>query len=135
MEKIIFAQEAIYIIALINAIWAGCLWDDKVVLKKSTINRLKRVMISLDIVITASAIFLYAIEPRFLFADWVIVIYLAIAVVTQWMAIRFLRERDEQVPEEKRIMSRLADWIIALDKQMSGEIDECPGKSPEHSEK
>ncbi len=93
MKNLIFFQNAIYIVALFNGLWACCLWSKKVVLKKSTIKRLKGVMISLDVAIALSAVVAYAIDPYFLFADWVIVVYLGLAVFTQRMAILFLRER------------------------------------------
>ena len=135
MEKILIAQEAIYIIAFINAFWACCLWEESIILKKSTITRLKRVMISLDIVITAAAVVVYAIDPYFLFADWVIVISLALAVVTQWLTIRFLRERIEKMPEEKRLTTKMVNWFMKLDRLMSGETEAYQKDASERSEK
>lgn len=134
MERIYVAQEAIYIIAFINAFWACCLWEERIVLKKSTITRLKWVMISLDVIIALSAIVAYAIDPYFLFADWVIVISLILAGVTQWLTIRFLRERTEKIPEEKRLTAKMVNWFIKLDRLMSGEEAYHKDVS-EHSEK
>ncbi len=123
MERIYVAQEAIYIIAFINALWACCLWDKKVVLKKSTIKRLKWVMISLDIVITAAAVVVYAIDPYFLFADWVIVVYLALAVLTQMLTIRFLRERIGEIQPDYRVERWIARALVWLDEKMGGTLN------------
>ncbi len=126
MEKVHIAQEVIYIIAFFNALWACCFWDKKVVLKKSTILRLKRVMISLDCLITAAAVVVYVIDPYFLFADWVIIISLILAVVTQWLTISFLKERLYNVPEDRRLGARLANrlvkWLVKLDKELAGGV-------------
>lgn len=123
MEKILIAQEAIYIIAFINAFWACCLWEEKVILKKSTIFRLKWVMIFLDVVITAAAVVVYAIDPYFLFSDWVIVISLILAVVTQWLTIRFLRERIGEIQPDYRVERWLVRALVWLDEKMGGTLN------------
>ncbi len=123
MERIYVAQEAIYVIAFINALWACCLWDKKVVLKKSTIKRLKWVMISLDVIIALSAIVAYAIDPYFLFADWVIAVYLALAVLTQVLTIRFLRERIGEIQPDYRVERWIARALVWLDEKMGGTLN------------
>lgn len=130
MEKIYIAQEAIYIIAFINAFWACCLWDKKVVLKKSTIKRLKWVMISLDVIIALSAIVAYAIDPYFLFADWVIAVYLALAVLTQVLTIRFLRERIGEIQPDYRVERWIARALVWLDEKMGGTLNLSGNEPP-----
>ncbi len=126
MEKVHIAQEVIYIIAFFNALWACCFWEESIILKKSAISRLKWVMISLDCLITAGAVVVYVIDPYFLFADWVIIISLILAVVTQWLTISFLKERLYNVPEDRRLGARLANrlvkWLVKLDKELAGGV-------------
>lgn len=133
MEKVHIAQEVIYIIAFFNALWACCFWDKKVVLKKSTILRLKRVMISLDVIIAISAIVAYAIDPYFLFADWVIVIYLALAVGTQVLTIRFLRERTGEIQPDYRVENWIVRKLVWLDEKMGGTLNLSGNEPPKEN--
>lgn len=123
MEKILIAQNAIYIVALFNALWACCFWDEKVILKRTTIKRLKWVMIAIDVMIFISAIVAFAIDPYFLFADWVIAVYLALAAVTQWKTIRFLRERIGEIQPDYRVDRWIARALVWLDEKMGGTLN------------
>ena len=121
----------IFIIAFLNTFWSCALWEEDIVLKKSSLIRLKWVMIFLDVIVYSGGLFFYLKDPYSLFDNGMIVVFVVLTIVIQCLTIRFLKERLLNVPEDQQWGNIIVDFILKVINFVDSLAEPSKKKQPE----